>query len=850
MRIPAANFAGHLMWTRSGVVWATWRLQGLPDGYTTEEIREYVLGQHQALYQGLRGEAMLIGLCASTDPVDIVDNMLEGLNAEEVPDWLEECALTLDTLADISLGERAYWLSVPLAAGNWKNRATSTVRAGLDSGREIIGVARSRPSADEVESALAAALEIEHRIPSGFFPRRASVAEQVWIAMRSQHRGLNIDGPAPLSDDRSGIAEVPATQLPAAMPTPWLDEGGQSDFADAKVKTYLPFKRRYLKILSPHSDEPSYQVMQVVVAGPKDGWSMNGVRWISRVDQYQGIDVDWAIRLVVTPAAAVKRRNKRAEEQLMDQVDQQAGTLAITGSGGDLAEVAETLSAYHASLNTSEKEVEVSATVIFAVGGRTPEEAKEIARYVANDYKGNDFLLETPLGEQENLWWAMQPGTPMTRIVRDLAQLTTGREFASGLPIVSCGLGDDRGFRLGDNITSGRHTPILLDLLGNIRADIAASFGVVSELGSGKSTLLKCIAGDIIDRNGTVFALDRTVSREYAKFLAAIAKQTDAFGTPRKKTVIADMLNPQWSLDPLRIWGAEKGARMVQSLFALMLNVDPLEKRGIQLSGLLEAKYMAAHQISSLAGLLEHLKSIAHENPIAEELFMVINVIATKDLGKVLFDDTLPALDLGADAIVVTTAGLTLPDRAEVENEHLFKYLPPETKFGRAIYAMLAQLAQEFCFMDTSRFALAIFDEVHHITASRDGERVLQTFFRDGRKHMAGCGVASHDPHDFGDEITRGLIKIRFVMRQTDEKLARRAIEWIGLPVTDAMVQEVTTNLSPMGPDRKVADHRRGEGVMRDARSRYGKFRKTLPARPERRESVLSTPSELEKEAA
>ncbi|MGR6765659.1 hypothetical protein ACU6QR_00315, partial [Aeromonas veronii] len=81
--------------------------------------------------------------------------------------------------------------------------------------------------------------------------------------------------------------------------------------------------------------------------------------------------------------------NKRAEEQLLDQVDQQSGTLAITGSGSDLAQVAETLAAYHASLNASDKEVEVQATVIYAVGGPDPATAQARARYIAADYKAS-----------------------------------------------------------------------------------------------------------------------------------------------------------------------------------------------------------------------------------------------------------------------------------------------------------------------------------------------------------------------------------------------------------------------------------------------------------------------------
>lgn len=839
MRIPAAAFAGNLMWTRSGVIWATWRLQGLPHGFTTDEMKSLVLGQHQALFQGLRGEAMLLGLCASTDPVDIVDNMLEGVDIRQEPAWAEECALTLDSLEDIPLGERVYWLSVPLAAGNWSARTHAATRAGFDILREQLAMPHSTPSKNEIRAAMAAAVEIEHRIPQAFSPRAGTVAEQVWIALHSQHRGLYIDTPAPDGEDTSGISEVPATRLPTAMPTPWLDEGGQSDLSPADLKKFLPFNRRYLKVQSPHSDEPTYQVMQAVVGGPKDGWRMGDVEWISRVEQYE-IDVDWVIRMTISPAEAVKRRNKRAEEQLMDQVEQQAGALSITGGSSDLADIAETLAAYHASLNTSDKEVEVQATVMFAVGGRTPDEAQARARYVAADYKSNDFLLETPLGGQEDLWWSMQPGTPTTRLVRDLAQLTTGREFASGLPLVSSGLGDGRGIRLGDNITTGRHTPILIDLYGNIRADSSASFGVVCELGGGKSTLLKTIGGDVIDRGGLLVALDRTVAREYASFAKSITG---------KKTRIVDMLDPEWSLDPLRVWGPRIGARMVQSLFALMLGVQTLDTKGVELSRLLEADYIELHKITSLNSLMAHLAELSSENAVANELLNLIRVVASKDLGKVLFDESIPALDLDADAIVFTTRGLSLPDRAEVENAHLFRQLPLEKIFGRAMYAMLAQLTREVCFMDRSRFALALFDEAHHITASRDGEAELQQFFRDGRKHAAAAGIASHDPADFGDEVTRGLIPIRFVMRQRDKKLATRAIEWLGLPVTDWLVREVTDNLSPMGPDRKVAPHRRGEGIMRDIRGRFGKFRKTLPARPDRREAVLSTPSVVEEAA-
>ena len=81
-------------------------------------------------------------------------------------------------------------------------------------------------------------------------------------------------------------------------------------------------------------------------------------------------------------------------------------------------------------------------------------------------------------------------------------------------------------------------------------------------------------------------------------------------------------------------------------------------------------------------------------------------------------------------------------------------------------------------------------------------------------------------------------------MRQTDKDLARRAIEWLtGEPADAHMVKVVTEELSPLGSDGRVAPDRRGEGLIRDQRGRIGKFRRTLPERPDRREAVLSTPS-------
>ncbi|RCL91470.1 MAG: hypothetical protein DBW62_02040 [Microbacterium sp.] len=470
---------------------------------------------------------------------------------------------------------------------------------------------------------------------------------------------------------------------------------------------------------------------------------------------------------------------------------------------------------------------------MFAVGADTAELAQAKARFVAEQYKSTDFLLEAPLGGQEDLWWSMIPGTATSRICRELAQITTGREFATGVPLVSNELGDERGARFGENISTARHTPILRDADGSIQADTSASFGVVAELGAGKSVLLKCDMGDTVDRNGRVVAIDRTETREYAAFAKSLRPDS---------TTVVDLIEPEYSLDPLRVFGPRIGARMVQSLFATMLGIRARDSRGVMLGRLLEPEYAATHALTSLRALEKHVATF--NSPETDELAGLINLVSAKDLGEVLFNDGLRAVDLSSRAFVFLTHGLVLPDAVELEHQHLFDEMPLEKIVGRSMYAMLMGITRAVCFMNTQELAGAYFDETHHITASPEGARELLIGLREGRRNRAFFGLGSHDPADFGDTKTRGLIKTRYVMRQTDKELARRAIEWLtGEPADARMVKVVTEELSPLGSDGRVAPDRRGEGLIRDQRGRIGKFRRTLPERPDRREAVLSTPS-------
>jgi hypothetical protein len=835
----------HLMWTRSGTIWATWRLQGLAKGFGTSETTQASKRAHGDLVRSIIGEFMLLGLTADLDPVVIVDQMLDGIDIAEHPGWAEEALLTLDSLAERPLGKREFWLSVPLRAGNWKNRANAIARIAETKTREAASLPVRPPSAQEISAAMQQAGRVEEALPAVFAPRRATVAEQVWIAVHSQNRGLGLDQAAPTASGiaTGGVAERYAKRSdraarisgPSVFPNPLLDEAGQSDLTKA-TQRFDPLSRRYLKIRNVREETTSYQVMLALAGSPKGGWDED-VDWMGRIDEL-GVEADWVWRLNTVRGRDAKDRNKRVEANINDQFEQQAGTAAITGGGGELDDASTALHDYHQALGSSEKEVEVQGTLIVAVGGATAQEAQQKAQFLAKDFKNLDFPMEIALGAQEALWWAMQPGVPTERQVREFTEITTGEDFSTLVPLTSSDLGDDRGFLFAENITSGTARPCLLDLEGQIAGDISGSIGAFGEPGGGKSVLIKDVLGSVHDRGGRFIAIDRTQAREYGTF----AKSLDA-----SHTTIVDLTEPDFSLDPLRVFGPLIGAGHMQTLFSALLGVPARSPGGVMLSELLEPEYAVEHKLVDSGALLEHVRELGKKDAEAKNLAGLMGLYANKQYGAVLFDSTLPPLDLTSRGIVFLTHGVALPEEHEINNPALFSELALPKLFGRAMYALLISVAREICFTNRHELTLFAVDECFHVTASVEGRQELTTFYRDGRKHKAPILVASQDARDAGDEVSRGFIKNRILMRQTDTDLAIANLEWFhkGFGDDADLVRLVTEDLSPLGPDNKVPEERRGEGLMRDARGRMGKIRKTTSLRPARRLATLSTPEKL-----
>ncbi|MDN5666838.1 MAG: ATP-binding protein [Renibacterium salmoninarum] len=845
MKNPIRDLKGNLLLSRSGVVWATWRLASLSYPYKTDSEKQAVRDDHKTLYQAMRGEAIILGLCTELSPESIALKMEAGVDLDANPDWDEEIEATYHQLeGGMRPGERTFWLAVPLTTSNPWERATEKLYASVANVKEWAGLSRWVYTQEHIGRARTKAEQIFKEIPAAFSPRPATPAENVWIQEKMQQRGVGMPPVPRVLDPGEADPESGPVHNGLTIPMVNLDEGGQQDRSGgqlkAKIEKLSPWSHNYLRVQSEDMDEPSYQVLQVLSGVPKGGYEFPGVEWVAMLDQMTS-GADFALRLNVSTAAAARRKNRGAEKNLLDQEDQRVDAASITGSGGELDDVGSLLSTYTSELSRTQSEVEVEVTAIFAVGGPTPQIAKDQADHIKAQYKKLDFNLSAPLGYQEALWWSMIPGTPKAAVVTEYAQIQTGAGFATSIALGDSNLGDSAGLAFADNITTAFRSLVFLDPAAPMETNASGCMGIAGELGVGKSVGQKVIAGAVKDMGGRVVALDRSANGEWEHFATSISNPA-----------VASILDPKYSLDPLRIYPAGRASRAMQMFMGTLMNLPPMSPLGATLSAAIAPEYLEHYKITSSGKLLAHLKSaqckLDHKNEIAR----IMDVIATKDYGRVIFDDTLPPLDINNRFIVFRTDGVELPKAEELNSSHRFEHMTLERKFGSSIYMLIFQIARLVCLEDRKDLAVFIVDEAHHLTGYPEGEDEVANFIRVSRRDLAFLVLGSHDPSvDFGSETLRGLITIRILMRHTSKELAKRGLEFLELnPEDPQLLEEVRTNLSPRNwrnpaTDRlEVHPDRRGEAIMRDSSLRYGKIKIRVSAKPARAEASLTTPKQ------
>lgn len=821
---PERFFAGHLMWTRTGEVWACWRLAPLPRPVTAA-ASEATAASHAAMIRALVGhEFLLQGLLTWTEPLTIADRMLRGVELDDNLMWATETDATIDQLAEEPLGERVWFLSVRLVEADHRTRTIAT--AAFNELATSAGLSPLRPSTTSIAAYLAAAHRLEKTLPQEFSAHRATETEQVWMRRHQETRTATAPATAPLDLDLD--AELAGR---VAIGTPLLDEAATTDLSKPE-RTHLVghlLRRPCLKVVS-HTGQTSYQAALVLGQVPKH-MTWPGTEFLGRIDDC-GVPVDITIRAVVRSRHTALRKNQRSIRQLTDQLDHVEGAeLSKAGTMLRLQRASDVLTEYHAEMEAMDREVEIEPVVMVSVAGTDPDQVIDLAQQLTNAPQFDEFTWARPIGAQRALFWAMRPGAPMSAQIRDYRQITRSGVFATAIPVTEHRLGREAGIPMAINTSSALTSLAWLDLFADAREQTSPSLAVVGEQGSGKSMFQKRLCGAVVARGGRMIATDNSTEREWVRFAAALDCSVG----------IVDTADPQASLDPLRILPPDLAGPVVQSFLITLLDVQATDTHGQTIAKAVTPTYMADHAITSLGALHRHFASTDCTLPGAAQIAAKIAVFSDPDMGghlaRALFDQTLPPLDMGARAIILATSNVELPTAEELSNAHRFRQLSVEKIFGRALYALIARLAKQICFADRSEPTIFDVDEGHHMTSSPEAVQVVKDFVRFGRRQLAAFVLGTHDPEgDIADETVRGLINHRVVLRLTKPDLAKAGTRFLGIDPHESPAEFDEFTRQILGIQAP------GAGLYRDRYGRVGAIQLLPPAAPTLRAAAETTP--------
>lgn len=855
MRMPVRHLAGNVIWTRHGTVWALWRVEGEGQAHTSVKSRRRRLEALESLVKQLHGESMWLSLCPQVDPYAVVRQMTDGINLAESPRYEALAHRVLDELEHLELTARTDWLAVPLPNQGWRGTVREVTAAARSEVALQLGLMPGPVTVGEERRRLGQAEEISGSWPGSVRVRPASEAEVLWIYGHSARRGVlepllpEPDEPRMVKGRGRGVA---------ALEQAVLVQGGLDEQEGEGVgEVPRPFRRRWLQVATEWGS--SYQALMALAELP-ESFRFPGSEYLAGLDDFS-FPVDWTMRLQVTPGTKAEAKMRQKAREVAGQPEEYAAD--PSGAPAQAVKASGVLGEFRDRLTSSSSEVEVRAMGALCVWGATPAEVEARAAEVAAWFDSNEYALVRPVGEQERLWYGMLPGARTPPVMLQYGQYLLAKDFCMAGPFTGSSLGDERGPLYGLQMSGGGVRPVLMDFSRGPRKKTSASAAFIGELGSGKSTAMKAAvwavlaAGRKVRRprsRGRAVVVDRTRRQEWVTFTRACP------GTSQVITVGEDAAV---SVDPLRLLSKKDpsglpvtvGAvqRRTESFLTLLLGVRPMDEAADALSEAIEA--VLGRPDPSMSGLLAELdqRGEAGDNP-CRVLARKMRKHARTDLGRAVFDPTLPVLDTDADAVVFSVANLQLPTQRELEQPELFAKLSTEKLFGRAALYLIAAICQHLAFSDSEEFTSVVWDECWWLTQSPEGQELLLELLRDGRKHNAGVLVGSHDAHDIGPDsdtgrILRGLIPRRHLFRQTDQTLARRGLAFLDLdPADTALVELVVSGLSPLHESEREQAARAGECVARDLFGRIGQMRVLIPLDPDAQRAIHSDPEDTEVE--
>jgi len=839
------HIAGNVVWSAAGEVWAVWRLEPQGGPYISGRERAQITGQVTALLRALPGSARLYSLCAQTDPGEVAARMIQGVEMDVSPHWAEVAKVRLDLLDGLEMHQRTLWLAVPLSSTGWRAELAATFGGAWADVSALWGMRPAVVAQEVVVGYVQQARRLASELAAFVDLRAARPAEIVWMHQHAVHRGLE----EPLLIEASAHEGFGGRLVDGVLRSPSyadlgqvrLQEGGQQGEGQAKdsvrparkrsrARSRTPaLKRRWLEVES--AGGTGYQAHLALAEVPR-AVAEPDADILAQLELLPW-PVDVMVDLALVPAEKVSAEVAKRRRELLDQVDQRSAQHAI-GLPDEMHDAAEDLDEEGAKAASSQLEVEVQSTTVLTVWAPTSSECMERAGALQKRMGGANYRLIMPRGAQAHLFTMGLPAGARTPKAREFTQYQLSGDFAMNGALLASGFGDPAGQMIGVSLDAGTVRPVLWDVADAPRQDASASLGVAGDLGGGKSVLLKTVASGVVDRGGRIIVIDRTPRREWAHFAQHAAPG---------RCQIVDAARAEASIDPLRLFERGTAIRYARSYLSLQLGIGPMTAQGALLKKAVTAAADSA--TPCMAQVLVALEEMAQgEGAGAQDaaaMAALLQVVCDEPLAAAVFSPDLPVLTLAGtscDAVVVTTAGLTLPPREAALNPELLRNQPTEALIGRAVLYLVAALARETAF-EVDRFCQLIVDECYWLTTSAEGSELVHEVVSDGRKHNAGIALGAHDVRELGSDLVRGLLAYLAISRTTDRTLAGHALAALGLPRDDEALLEKIMTLSPMGDKSRA-----GEMLGRDARRQVGHFQVLIPEVPRIQAGIFTTPGQ------
>ena len=437
----------------------------------------------------------------------------------------------------------------------------------------------------------------------------------------------------------------------------------------------------------------------------------------------------------------------------------------------------------------------------------------------------------------------LNPGAPPDEVYADYQHIAASSQWAGFVPFTTARLLDDSGPVIGVNLLSGLFEPLFFNFLGRAETDLSPAIAVAGELGSGKSVFIKSLGATIADIEGHFLAVDRSKRGEWVPLAESIPG-----------SVIIDLGNPNWILDPLQLVADPVRARQVTIDTVLpLLDIPATSEAGKLFVNMLRPDRRQQFGLRTLADVRDHCAHVGATGGIDADLHRRLADSMDATEADVLFGRGLKPMPMGASATIVRTDTLSLPRPEELSIAHAYANMSWRKRLGHTLYELIGVLAREKFIRDDGRFGALICDEAYHFTASAVGQQIIEEFVRDGRKHQAGIILASHDPVADYSGVAHNLIPNRFGLRHSDKTLAENTLAWLGVDIerNPYLVKQMRYGTSPAeGRKGFVKPNRRGEAFIADSRGRIGRAKLFAPARADRETAVLTTPGQSVRAAA